>query len=71
MNRKDVEGLHAASSKSRTLSNEFGKSVLPPIMRQTDKNLIEEIRKFIDKEKQKLECDKDVYDEKRFAIYRL
>ena len=52
-------------------TNEFGKQILPPILRKKDRKLIEEIRTFIDDEKEKTKCNKDEYDEKRFSIYRL
>ena len=60
-------------SPPKKLAEQLGshmKPVLPPIENAKDQEALENIKKFIEKEKIKTKCKKDIYDQKRFSIYR-
>ena len=58
----------------RKSSEELGlpvrKPLLPPIVCQQDKEALEKVKAFIHEEKKKIQCEDDVFDEKRFIIFR-
>ena len=51
-------------------SPHFSKSLLPPIVSNKDKLALDEVGKFIREERRKVNCEENVFDQKRFAIYR-
>ena len=60
----------ALQKSSENLGLPVRKPLLPPIVSKKDKEAVEKVKKFIQEEKEKIRCEEDVYDEKRFAIFR-
>ena len=68
--KRSIQPDAAVLKSTEELGLPVRKPLLPPIACSKDKEALEEVKEFIQEEKKKIQCEDNVYDEKRFTIFR-